>query len=151
MIIMIKYHAWRQKMVCKRVYLAAVLIFTVSVLSACGFAGKGITITDAKTVTDVDENLAPVRVLDSFPIGTAKVSCWMQWRDAKINAEILTKWHYITDDIHIADQTFIIPKKDGMVSVELAMPEGKPLPPGEYKVDIVYGTRLLRSLRFKVE
>jgi len=138
-------------MTSRGLYLAVVLLFTVSILSACGWAGGDITITDAKIVTDVDENLAPVQILDSFPAGTAKLSCWMKWRDAKINAEILTKWHYITDDIHIADQPFIIPKKDGMGSVELAMPEGRPLPPGEYKVDIVYGTRLLKTLRFTVK
>ena len=135
----------------RRFYIAAVLLFTISILSACGLGVRDITITDAKIVTDVDENLAPVKILDSFPAGTTRVSCWMKWRDAKINAEILTKWHYITDDIPIADQTFTIPKKDGMGSVELAMSKEKPLPPGIYKVDIVYGTRLLRSLRFKVE
>jgi hypothetical protein len=135
----------------RRFYITAVILFTVSGLSACGLAGRDITITDAKTVTGVNEDLTPVQILDSFPAGTAKISCWMKWRDAKINAEITTKWHYITDDIHIADQTLVIPKKDGMGSVELAMPEGKPLPPGSYKVDVVYGTRLLKALRFKVE
>ena len=135
----------------KRFYLAVILLFTVSILSACNLGGRDITITDAKIVTDVDKDLAPVRIVDSLPAGATKVSCWMKWRDAKINAEILTKWHYITDDTHIADQTFIIPKRDGMGSVELEMSKGKILPPGIYKVDIVYGTRLLKTLRFEVK
>jgi len=138
-------------MVGRRFYLAAVLLFTASILSACGLGDRDIVITDAKTVTDVDEKLAPVRTLDSFPAGTTKVSCWIKWKDAKINTELLTKWHYVTDDIHITDHAFVVPKKDGMGSVELAMPENRSLPPGSYKVDITLGNRILKTLSFKVE
>jgi len=102
-------------------------------------------------VNAVDENLMPVKIMDVFPKGTSKVSCWIQWRDAKINTQILAKWHYVTDDIPILDYVFTIPKKEGMGSVTLTMPDGKNLPSGQYRVEIVLGKRVLKSLAFRIE
>ena len=133
----------------KWIALFCAIIFT---LSACAFiTGGNINITDAKIVTAVDENLMPVRITDDFPKGTSKVVCWFQWKDARINLQILAKWRYITDDIHILDYPFYIPKSAGSGSVALSGPEGKPLPAGQYKVDLVVGRHALRSLTFKIE
>lgn len=134
-----------------KIKLAIVLFFVFSVLSACAFKAQDIIISDAKMVTAVDENLMPVRITDVFPKDTSKVSCWIRWRDSNINAQLLAKWHYITDDTHILDYLFTIPKKEGMGSVTLSMPEGKNLPVGLYKVDLVSGRRTLKSLTFKIE
>ena len=132
-----------------RLSLAAIFIF--SALSACAFRAQDIILTDAKMATAVDENLMPIKITDLFPKETAKVSCWIKWRDSKINAQLLAKWHYVTDDTHILDYLFTIPKKEGMGSVTLSMPEGKKLPPGLYKVDLVSGNRVLKSLTYKIE
>lgn len=130
-----------------------ILILFAFILSlpACSLLKRDITITDAKIVAGVDEKLMPVKVTDVFPRGTSKVSCWFRWRDAKINTQILAKWHYVTDDVHILDYNFNIPKKDGMGSVMLSMPEGKTLPQGSYQVELFLGKRLIISLAFKVE
>ncbi len=120
-------------------------------LSGCSFLNRDITITDAKIVTGVDEKFMPVKIMEVFPSGISNVSCWFQWRNAKINTQIFTKWHYVTDDVHILDYNFNIPKKDGMGSVMLSMPEGKVLPQGSYKVALYSGKRLIKSLTFKVE
>ncbi|MDP3730320.1 MAG: hypothetical protein Q8R14_02195 [Candidatus Omnitrophota bacterium] len=120
-------------------------------LGGCSLLKRDIVIVDAKVVTDVDDKLLPVRVMDVFQTGASKVSCWFKWRDAKVNTQIRAKWHYITDDIPILDYDFNIPKKDGMGSVALTMPEDKALPQGSYKVDLFLGKKLLKSLSYKVE
>ena len=128
--------------------LVSALIFS---LPACSFIGGNIGIVDAKIVTAVDERLMPVKVTDVFPKGTATVSCWIRWKNASINTEIVARWHYVTDDIHILDYTLVIPKREGTGSVMLTMPNGKELPSGDYKLELFSGKRLLRSLTFKVE
>ena len=137
-----------------RVKKIAFIIYLVSMiftLSACGLNLSDIAITDAKIVTAVDEKLMPVKVTDTFPKGTSKVSCWIEWRKAKINTQVVAKWHYVTDDIPILDYVFTIPKKEGMGSVTLAMPDGKLLPSGLYRIELALGKRVLKSLSFKIE
>jgi hypothetical protein len=110
-----------------------------------------VNVVDAKTATAINEKLMPVGVTDVFPKGTSKVSCWIKWRDAKINAPLLAKWHYLTDDVHILDYTFYIPKIEGTGSVSLTMPAQKTFPPGKYKLDLVTGNHVIKSLTFRVE
>jgi hypothetical protein len=134
-----------------RKFFALILVIGVTGLYGCSIMDRPIKIIDARIVTGVDDKLMPVDITDVFPAGTAKVSCWFKWQDAKINTQILVKWHYVTDDVHILDYDFNIPKKDGMGSVSLTMPEGKTLPAGSYKVDLILDKNTIRSLAFKVE
>jgi hypothetical protein len=134
----------------KRVFVI-ILSAALGAVCGCSLLNRAIAITDAKIVTGVDEKLMPVQVTDIFPSGTTKVSCWFQWRNARINTQVLARWHYATDDVHILDFNFNIPKKDGMGSVMLSMPEGKALPRGSYSVGLYLGKKLIRSLAFKVE
>ena len=133
---------------------AAVIIISfiaaISV-SGCALIDNNIVLLDAKTAASVNEDLLPVDVSGVFPLGTRSVSCWIKWKNARINTQVLSKWHYITDDIPILDHVFIIPKKEGAGSVTLTMPEGKSLPAGSYKIDLTCNNRLLRSVKFKVE
>jgi len=108
-------------------------------------------LTTAKIVTGVDDKLMPVQAINIFPKGSSKVVCWFEWRDAKVNTQIMAKWHYVTDDIHILDYPFTVPNKQGSGSVALTSPEGKSLPMGQYKVDLLAGNRILKSLTFKIE
>lgn len=113
---------------------------------------RDIVIGEAKIVTGVDTEMVPIKVTDFFPRNTTKVCAWIKWQNAKINTQILVKWYYITDDIPIYDYTLIIPKREGVANVVLAMPEGKSLPSGLYKVDILSGKKLLtKSLTFEIE
>ncbi|MCX5667980.1 MAG: hypothetical protein NTY34_06705 [Candidatus Omnitrophica bacterium] len=123
----------------------------VCLLSSCAFTGRDVNLVDAKIAAAIDEKLMPVGITDAFPKGTSKVSCWIKWRDAKINTPLLAKWHYVTDDVHILDYTFYIPKKEGTGSVSLTMPAEKKFPSGRYKLDLVTGNRVIRSLIFRVE
>ena len=132
-----------------RIILVATLL-TVS-LAACSLLPPKIRLLEAKMATAVDQNLIPVKVTDSFPRDSSKACCWIKWRDARINTQILASWHYLTDDIHILDYSFNIPKKDGSGGIALTMPDGRSLPSGSYKVDLFCGKSLLRSLRFTVE
>ena len=120
-------------------------------LSSCAFIGCDVNLVDAKIAAAIDEKLMPVGVTDIFPKGTSRVSCWIKWRNAKINTPLLAKWHYVTDDVHILDYTFYVPKREGTGSVSLTMPAEKKFPSGRYKLDLVIGNRVIRSLQFRVE
>jgi len=115
------------------------------------FAPEKIALTDAKIVTTVDEKLMPVKVTDTFPRGTQKVSCWFAWKNAKINTQLVARWHFTTDDIHILDYDFNIPKKEGAGSVMLSMPDDKILPSGQYRIDLSLGKKVLKRLTFRIE
>lgn len=130
-----------------------VFIFTLAALFIYNSSKhRDIVIGEAKIVTGVDKEMAPIKVTDFFPKNTTKVCAWIKWLDAKINTQILVKWYYITDDIPIYDYTLTIPKREGVANVVLAMPEGKSLPSGLYKVDILSGKKLLtKSLTFEIE
>lgn len=133
----------------KRGYISFLFIFLLS--SCCFWQSKQICITDAKIASGVDDKLMPVNVSDTFPRQTYRVSCWFQWKNAKVDTLIMAHWHYTTDDINVFDYTFKIPRKEGRGSVALTMPEGKTLPPGEYEIVLEVGNRILKSLRFTVE
>lgn len=136
--------------------MALVLCLGVSFLAACSppFSPKDsatIRITEIKMARGVDENLMPQTIVDIFPRGTSKVFCWFKWRNAKVNTVILAKWQYVTDDIPVLDNAIVIPRKEGMGSISLAMPEGKTLPSGIYRIDLLLEKKPLKSLSFKVE
>ncbi len=113
---------------------------------------SGIVIREAKTVTGVDKEMRPLKVTNYFPKDTMKVCAWIRWSNAKINSQILVKWYYVTDDVPIYDYTLNIPKKDGIANVILAMPQGKTLPAGTYKVMLLSGKKpLIKPLIFEIE
>ncbi|MFA4934169.1 MAG: hypothetical protein WC574_07065 [Candidatus Omnitrophota bacterium] len=95
--------------------------------------------------------MLPIKVTNFFPKNTTKVCTWISWNNAKINTLVLVKWHYITDDVPIYDYNLTIPKREGVANVVLAMPEGKHLPAGLYKVDILSGKKhLTKTLTFEI-
>ena len=113
---------------------------------------REIIIQEAKIVTGVDKEMLPLKVTNFFPKNTSKVNAWISWREAKINTQILVKWHYITDDVPIYDYNLNIPKREGIANVVLSMPEGKTLPSGLYKVTILSGKKpLTKPLTFEIE
>ena len=124
------------------------ILFTALVLSACQM--NPITITNAKMANGINKKFMPVGVTDVFPAGTTRASCWFEWKNARVGTKIIAHWQFVTDNIHILNYEFIIPKKEGSGSVSLAMPEGKKLPEGVYKVGLSFGDSILKSLTFKV-
>jgi hypothetical protein len=111
-----------------------------------------IVIRNAIIVTGVDKQMTPLKVTNFFPKNTSKVCAWINWRNARINTQVLVKWHYVTDDVPIYDYSLNIPKREGIANVVLAMPAGKTLPSGTYKVTILSGKKLLRKpLTFEIE
>jgi hypothetical protein len=113
---------------------------------------QDIIIREAKIVTGVDKDMRPLKVTNFFPKDTSKVSAWISWQNAKINTQVLVKWHYLTDDVPIYDYNLNIPKKEGIANIALSIPEGKTLPSGSYKVTILLGKRqLTRPLTFEIQ
>jgi len=108
-------------------------------------------ITDIKTAPALDENFMPIDSTDVFKKGISKIYCWFSWRDAETNTHIVAKWHYTSQNISIINHTFTLPRKEGTGSVLLTMPEGKTLPVGSYRVDLVIDKQTLRSRKFTIE
>jgi len=129
----------------------ALCVFLLSVCALAGCADRSIVITDAKMATGIDEKFMPVAVTDVFPAGSTTVFCWFQWKNSQKNIRVTASWNFLTDSIHILDYEFVIPRKEGSGGVLLSMPNGKTLPIGSYKVDLLIDTHKLRSLTFKVE
>lgn len=127
-------------------------LFIALVLFGCSLEKKPkLKITDAKIAHGIDEKLMPIEITNVFSEGTNKVYCWFEWKNAQVNTPITAKWYYVTDNIHILDYIFSIPRKDGTGSVSLSMPEGKTLPQGEYKLDLNKEKRTLKTLNFTVQ
>ncbi len=134
-----------------RIHECLVIFFITMVLSSCANQQTAnIRILDAKTALGVDARYRPVQPMKIFPDGTSRIYCWFSWNNAKKDIKILARWYYITDDLPILDYTFTIPRKKGMGSVSLLMPEGKTLPPGLYRVTLELDKRTLKTLTFKV-
>lgn len=133
-------------------FILIILVFfaCVGVFLSIGLI-REVRIVDAKMATALDEKLMPVKAADNFPRGTSQVYCWLQWKNSKPKIEVTARWYYVTDDIHILDYKFKIPRKQGSGGVLLSMPKGKVFPEGEYRVDLVRGWHLLKTLTFKVE
>jgi hypothetical protein len=132
-----------------------ILILTVAAFAAipaCSvMEAPKVRLLDAKMASAVDANFMPVGVTGSFPASTERVTCWIKWKDARVNTEIVAKWHYLTDDVHIVDYPFNIPKREGSGGITINMPGGKKFPAGSYKVDLSLEGRLLKTLEFRVE
>lgn len=133
--------------------LLLVLVAACSAFAAEVRAERGdiLQVIDAKTAHGVDENLMPVKPTDSFPQGTSKVFYWFQWQDALVNAQLTARWQYLTDDIHILDYNFVVPRKEGSGSISLSMPEGNPLPSGLYMVELLFKEYTVSLLTFRVD
>jgi len=129
---------------------AAVTLMMLFVGACSAAQVDSIQITDAKTASSIDAQYKPVGPANVFPAGTAKVACWFSWKNASKDAKVIAKWHYLTDDISILDHTFAVPRKEGSGGVMLTMPEGKTLPPGNYRVTLDVSGRTAKSLYFKV-
>ncbi|MBI3601866.1 MAG: hypothetical protein HY209_03130 [Candidatus Omnitrophica bacterium] len=141
----------RSNFIIKSGILVFILILLILFIPNIGNRSN-ITIQDAKIVADVDKNMLPIKVTNSFPKNTSKVCAWINWKNAKINTQILVKWYYITDDEPIYDYSLNIPKREGIANVALSLPEGKTLPSGLYKVTILSGKReLTRPLKFEIQ
>lgn len=128
------------------------LIMLTFVLSSCSFQQTApVNITDTKTALGINDKLMPVGITNVFPDGTQKVFCWFQWKDTAVNTIVMARWYFVTDNIHILDYNFTIPRKQGSGSVSLTMPEGKKLPAGQYRIDLNFEKQTLKSTTFKIQ
>ncbi len=128
------------------------ILLTVFILASCSLQQAAtINITDTKTALGINEKLMPLGITNIFPDGTQKIFCWFQWKDTEVNTTVVARWYFLTDNIHILDYNFTIPRKQGSGSVSLTMPEGRKLPVGQYRVDLNLGKQTLKSTTFKVQ
>ena len=138
----------------KNLSIATVSIFLAVSLAISGcqdFSSGKLRITEIKMAPAISENIMPLKPADSFPGGTSRVFCCFKWENAEVDSQIIAKWRYISENINILDYPFTIPRRDGAGSILLSMPEGKTLPSGSYRIDLVVNNRILKSREFKIE
>ncbi|MDD5429050.1 MAG: hypothetical protein PHI58_07465, partial [Candidatus Omnitrophica bacterium] len=123
--------------------LSAILLIFLA-MPGCQLLSLGkVKITEMKTAPSLSEDYMPVGATDTFPSGTQKVYCWFSWHNAEANTQIVAKWRYISQNISIINHTFTLPRREGSGSVLLTMPEGKTLPSGSYRIDMVMDKRVI--------
>lgn len=130
--------------------MVAALLIACLIAGYCKREAYKFVLVDAKITPDLDDKFMPVKVTDSFLANTSKVCCWFQWKDAPKDTKIISHWYYVTDDMPVLDYTFIIPRKNGIGSVSLEMPQGKTLPEGVYHVELRLKDKKLKALAFKI-
>jgi len=131
--------------------MVAALLIACLIAGYCKREAYKFVLIDAKITTGLDDKFMPVEVTDNFLANTSKVCCWFQWKDAPKDTKIISHWYYVTDDIPVLDYTFIIPRKNGIGSVSLEMPQGKTLPIGTYRVDLLLQNKKLKSVAFRIK
>ena len=130
----------------------SILLAASFAISGCQiFSSEKFKVTEIKMAPAISENLTPIKPANLFSIGTSRVFCWFKWENAEINSKIIAKWHYTSENINILDYAFSIPRRDGAGSLLLSMPEGKTLPSGSYRIDLVVNNHILKSCEFKIE
>jgi len=132
--------------------IAALLVVAVVFTLGTYFVrpSKNFKLIAATMAKEVNDKFRPQGITGVFPAETATVYCWFEWMDAKLDTSIMASWHYTTDDIHILDYSFNIPRKGGSGSVSLSMPPGKILPAGAYRIDLKHASRVLKMLTFRI-
>jgi hypothetical protein len=133
----------------RKIFTACLLALMITTASQ-GCMNRPVTIVSAKTASGIDEKLLPTKVMSVFPSDSKTVHFWFQWKNAKVGTPITASWFYTTDDIHILDHEFIIPRKKGSGSVSMTMPGEKTLPVGSYRVDLSINGAKQKSVTFKV-
>lgn len=126
--------------------------FFVFLLAACegGFSRPSLEITEAAMSLGIDADGNPVEVTSEFPLGTETVYCSFSWKGGKPGLTVLARWHYTSGDIRILDTTFNLTRVSDRGVLSLKMPPGKPLPAGEYRLDIESKGKVLKSVSFTV-
>jgi hypothetical protein len=126
--------------------LASVIAPSVSAPPAEG----NLRISNVKTALGTGANNMPVGPTNKFAAGTDKISLSFSWNDAREGSAVLTKWYDVTRNIQMPDYALSISTRSGSTSVSLSAPDGKPLKPGLYRVDLYANGVKMKSIEFKV-
>jgi hypothetical protein len=135
-----------------RTRLLALCLMMVCASGSPGFAaGSEIKVTDIRTASGISDQYEPVGAAAVFPLGTAKVYCWFQWENAPDGTALKARWTYLTKKIKIFEYPVSIPKTAGAGGIAMAMPKGRSLPPGAYRVELLDDKKKpVKSLDFSV-
>ncbi len=112
--------------------------------------GPVFRLVDVKMAMGADENRNPVDVTNEFPAGTEKIYAAFTWENAESNLQVVARWYYTSEDIHILDSSFTLTRRSEKGVTTLTMPKGKPLPPGDYRLDFEIKGKKANSVEFKV-
>lgn len=108
------------------------------------------TITDAVMCQGLDGEQRPVGIVSAFPEGTEHVQGCFSWTGATSHRQVIGRWHYTTQGIHILDVPVTVAEAVGTGIVSLQMPQGKALPAGSYRLDLMVQGKVAQTASFIV-
>ena len=73
--------------------------------------GPVFRLVDVKMAMGADENRNPVDVTNEFPAGTEKIYAAFTWENAESNLQVVARWYYTSEDIHILDSSFTLTRR----------------------------------------
>ena len=136
----------------KRMRLGASIAMAL-LLASCATLGTrmALRLTDVKMCRGLSETQQPHEVTTTFPAGTEAVYCWFSWQEAPPNTELVSRWTYVTDNLHVLDVPVRLTRDTSSGVFVLRMPAGKPFPGGMYPVELLADGKVIRSVPFNVE
>lgn len=128
------------------------MIVMAVVLSGCDLLIGGFTITEAASSLKIDGEYCPVEAMDVFPPDTSKVYVCVRFRGAPKDGKLTFRWFYTGREEYLIDtQVQKVAGPEGRAYSALVMAQGKFLPPGSYRVEIIAGDELQENVIFIVE
>ncbi len=135
----------------RRLTVVAAALLVSATCAGCTRWGLGkFALTDAKICQNVDADRQPVGITSEFPTGTSVVHCWFAWKEAPPQFQLVARWYYATEEFLILAFPVTLTRRADHGVVSLKMIEGKSLPPGNYRVEFLAKTRVLKTLPFTV-
>ncbi len=122
--------------------LLALCLMTFSANGPDALAAESkIKLTEIRTAVGISDKYEPVGPTEVFALGTTKIYCWFKWENAAAAEPLQARWTYLTKKIKIFEYPVAIPKPEGAGGIAMAMPKGRSLPPGKYRVDLLDRTK----------
>lgn len=123
------------------------LLLCFIVLNGCIPLGRVVTVTIPEIGTSVTydpETLRPIDITDEFPTTTPQLTVYFSAR-TDMELEITYRWYH--EGSLIAE--FTVPLDKGVNNFAW-LNSKEPFPAGDYRVEIVSGTMVLREVTFRV-
>lgn len=135
----------------KKFAAVAVIVLGLVAGGAALASAPTVKITDIKMTHNIDEKFMPVQPSKQFPVGTTKLFCWFEWKNAEVGDALSARWAYLTDKIMILEHQVSIPRAEGRGGIALAMPGEKNFPAGLYEVRLENSAKKhLKTIKFRI-
>lgn len=124
------------------------LLLCLVLISGCSFVATSLKITDIKMAKSVDDKNQPVDITTTFPSNAEAIYCWFSYKWSPPNEVLKGSWYY--ENKFLTDSVVELKKSADVGHFKIRRTTEKPLPIGEYRVDLSIGKKVLKSILFNV-